>query len=172
LDLKNLTVLFTDLKGSTELYERIGDLSAYDLVRRHFTTLHQISAGQGGSVVKTIGDAIMATFPEPESGLRAAVDMNREIGLVGGADLQLKIGLHCGSCIAVELNERLDYFGRTVNIASRVQNLAGAREILCTEPVYYAPRSASIIQKAGLKAHPDQVILKGIAGDAKIFRIR
>jgi len=172
LELKNLTVLFTDLKGSTELYERIGDLSAYDLVRRHFTTLHQISARQGGSVVKTIGDAIMATFPEPEAGLQAAVDMNREIAQVGGADLQLKIGLHCGSCIAVELNERLDYFGRTVNIASRVQNLAGAREIVCTQAVYEAAGSGPIIQEAGLKAQPDQVTLKGIAGDARIFRIR
>jgi len=171
LELKNLTVLFTDLKGSTELYERIGDLSAYDLVRQHFTTLHQISARQGGSVVKTIGDAIMATFPEPESGLQAAVDMNREIAKVGGADLRLKIGLHCGSCIAVELNERLDYFGRTVNIASRVQNLADAREIICTQPVFDAPGTGRIIQGAGLKIQPDRVTLKGIAGDTRVYRI-
>jgi class 3 adenylate cyclase len=123
-------------------------------------------------VVKTIGDAIMATFPEPKAGLKAAVDMNREIAQVGGADLQLKIGLHCGSCIAVELNERLDYFGRTVNIASRVQNLAGAREIVCTQPVYEAARTGEIIRETGLKITQDQVALKGIAGDTRIYRIR
>ena len=172
LELKNLTVLFTDLKGSTELYERIGDLNAYDLVRQHFSTLHQISVHQGGSVVKTIGDAIMAIFPEPEAGFKAAVDMNREIAQVGGADLQLKIGLHCGSCIAVELNERLDYFGRTVNIASRVQNLAGAREIICTEPVFGAAGAVCIIQDAGLTVREDRVPLRGIAGDTRIYRIR
>jgi class 3 adenylate cyclase len=172
LDLKNLTVLFTDLKGSTELYERIGDLRAYDLVRRHFTTLHQISARQGGSVVKTIGDAIMATFPEPESGFQAAVDMNREIAGVSGADLRLKIGLHCGSCIAVELNERLDYFGRTVNIASRVQNLAEAREIVCTDPVFGSPGIERIILEAGLTTREDRASLKGIAGDTRIYRVR
>lgn len=172
LELKNLTVLFTDLKGSTELYERVGDLAAYDLVRQHFTTLHQISARQGGSVVKTIGDAIMAAFPEPETGLQAAVDMNREIARVAGADLRLKIGLHCGACIAVELNERLDYFGRTVNIASRVQNLADAREIICTDPVFGSPGAEQIIRGSGLKVREDRVLLKGIAGDIRIYRIQ
>ncbi len=172
LELKNLTVLFTDLKGSTELYERVGDLNAYDLVRQHFTTLHRIAARQGGSVVKTIGDAIMATFPEPETGLQAAVEMDREIARAAGADLRLKIGLHCGSCIAVELNERLDYFGRTVNIASRVQNLAGAREIICTEPVFSSAGAERIIRRAGLTVREDRVLLRGIAGDTRIYRIQ
>ncbi len=172
LELKNLTVLFTDLKGSTELYERVGDLNAYDLVRQHFTTLHRIAARQGGSVVKTIGDAIMATFPEPDTGLQAAVEMDREIAQSAGADLRLKIGLHSGSCIAVELNERLDYFGRTVNIASRVQNLANAREIICTEPVFNAAAAERIIRSAGLAVREDRVLLKGISGDTRIYRIR
>ena len=65
LKILSLTFLFTDLKGSTELYERVGDLVAYDLVRAHFRILHQIVASEGGAVVKTIGDAVMATFRRP-----------------------------------------------------------------------------------------------------------
>src|SRR5262249_33103738 len=71
LKITSLTFLFTDLKGSTALYERVGDLVAYDLVRQHFGVLHEIVASEAGAVVKTIGDAVMATFhagPRPSGG--------------------------------------------------------------------------------------------------------
>jgi class 3 adenylate cyclase len=83
----------------------------------------------------------------------------------------LKIGLHSGSCTAVELNERFDYFGRTVNIASRIQNLADAREIICTPPVLNAPGTGRIIRSAKLKIRPDRAALKGIAGATRVYRI-
>src|SRR6201999_1684861 len=67
----SLTFLFTDLKGSTELYERIGDLPAYDLVRSHFSVLHEIVGKESGAVVKTIGDAVMATFETPDHAIAA-----------------------------------------------------------------------------------------------------
>ena len=70
LKITSLTFLFTDLKGSTELYERVGDLVAFDLVREHFRVLHEIVASEGGAVVKTIGDAVMATFPTPDRARR------------------------------------------------------------------------------------------------------
>src|SRR5437870_10298639 len=72
LKITSLTFLFTDLKGSTELYERVGDLAAYDLVRAHFRLLNEIVAAESGAVVKTIGDAVMATFPTPERATAAA----------------------------------------------------------------------------------------------------
>src|SRR5437667_995739 len=65
LKITSLTFLFTDLKGSTELYERVGDLVAYDLVREHFHVLYDVVGAEAGAVVKTIGDAVMATFPTP-----------------------------------------------------------------------------------------------------------
>jgi class 3 adenylate cyclase len=173
LSLKSLTVLFTDLKGSTEMYERIGDLPAYGLVRQHFDTLLAAVGAHGGAVVKTIGDAIMASFAEPVPGLEAAVQMNRALAEVGGGeDLRLKIGLHAGPCIAVELNDRLDYFGRTVNIAARVQGVAGASEIVCTEPIHQAPGAEKLISSAGLTPAKDAVSLKGIAGDMPVLRLR
>src|SRR5437762_10678306 len=75
LKITSLSLLFTDLKGSTELYERVGDLVAYDLVRAHFQDLNEIVAAERGAVVKTIGDAVMATFPTPDRAMAAALKM-------------------------------------------------------------------------------------------------
>src|SRR5204862_5761002 len=136
LKITSLTFLFTDLRGSTELYERVGDLVAFDLVQAHFQVLNEIVGAEAGAVVKTIGDAVMATFPTPDRAVAAALRMRdamRELNAErGGEDLLLKIGIHEGPCLAVTLNDRQDYFGQTVNIASRVQNLAVARAIFAT----------------------------------------
>jgi class 3 adenylate cyclase len=121
------------VKGSTALYQSIGDAPAYARVRDHFAVLTEAIAAHDGALVKTIGDAVMASFSTPAPALEAAMVMNREIAKVG--ELELKIGLHAGPCIAVDLNERLDYFGQTVNIAARVQGIADSRQIVCTDAV-------------------------------------
>jgi hypothetical protein len=127
LKILSLTFLFTDLRGSTALYERVGDLAAYDLVRSHFHILHDIVGHESGAVVKTIGDAVMATFTTPDHAVAAALKMRdgmrRLNGESGQEDLLLKIGIHEGPCLAVNLNDRQDYFGQTVNIASRSRTL-------------------------------------------------
>ncbi len=168
LGLKSLTVLFTDLKGSTELYSRMGDMRAYGLVGEHFGLLREVVAGHGGAVVKTIGDAVMASFATPAPALEAAMVMNREIAKVG--ELELKIGLHAGPCIAVDLNERLDYFGQTVNIAARVQGIADSRQIVCTDPVRDAPGSAEVISELSLVGARELAALKGVAGEVGVWR--
>jgi class 3 adenylate cyclase len=170
LALKGLTVLFTDLKGSTDLYSRVGDLNAYALVREHFSVLRDAVARCGGAVVKTIGDAVMASFPEPAPALEAAVAMTREIAKVPG-DLQLKIGLHAGPVIAVELNERLDYFGQTVNIAARVQGIAAAREIVLTGAIREAPGAREIIRGSGFGEAAEQARLKGVKNEVPVWRL-
>jgi class 3 adenylate cyclase len=168
LALKNLTLLFTDLKGSTELYSRMGDMRAYGLVGEHFGILRDVVAERGGAVVKTIGDAVMASFPTPAPALEAAMVMNREVGKVG--DLELKIGLHAGPCIAVDLNERLDYFGQTVNIAARVQGIADSRQIVCTDPVRDAPGAAEVIAELNSVGAREMAALKGVAGEVGVWR--
>lgn len=171
LELKAVTVLFTDLQGSTAIYERMGDLRAYDLVRHHFAALRAIVAAEGGAVVKTIGDAVMASFADPLWAMRAAVRMSRAVSSLGEGELLLKIGLHSGPCIAVELNERLDYFGRTVNIAARVQGLAASGEIVCTEIVYTSPGVSEVVADAGLVPTQSTVALRGISGDISVVRL-
>ena len=170
LKITSLTFLFTDLKGSTELYERVGDLVAYDLVRAHFRVLNEIVAAERGAVVKTIGDAVMATFPTPDRAMAAALKMREALKDLKG-DLLLKIGIHEGPCLAVSLNDRQDYFGRTVNIAARVQGLATARSIFATTPVVTDSQAAKLLQSSGIAATPEKRSLRGIAKQIEIFEI-
>ncbi|HEX6766647.1 MAG TPA: DUF5939 domain-containing protein, partial [Polyangiaceae bacterium] len=143
IGVRDVSILFTDLKGSTALYDRIGDLKAFTLVNQHFERLGRAIARHRGAVVKTIGDAVMASFENPADAVQAAHDMLREIETfndeVGEREIVLKVGVHRGASIAVTLNDRLDFFGQTVNIAARVQGLADADEIFITHEVYSAP---------------------------------
>ena len=175
LKITSLTFLFTDLKGSTELYDRVGDLVAFDLVREHFRTLNEIVVAEGGAVVKTIGDAVMATFLTPDHALAAALRMRDAMRTLnethGREDLLLKIGIHEGPCLAVSLNERQDYFGQTVNIASRVQGLAQSRSILATASVVDNPASADVLGAEGPKLMAHNHPLRGIASEVAVYEI-
>jgi class 3 adenylate cyclase len=175
LKITSLTFLFTDLKGSTALYERVGDLAAFDLVRAHFHALLEIISSEKGAVVKTIGDAVMATFIKPEHAIvagfrmRAAMDaLNAERGT---EDLVVKIGIHEGPCLAVMLNERQDYFGQTVNIAARVQGLSTSQAIHVTGPVIEAPAVAAILEKEAITPIQKQAALRGIADKILVYEI-
>jgi class 3 adenylate cyclase len=170
LKITSLTFLFTDLKGSTELYERVGDLAAFDLVRAHFRVLNKIVAAEGGAVVKTIGDAVMATFPTPGRAMAAAFKMREAVKDLNG-DLLLKIGIHMGPCLAVSLNDRQDYFGQTVNIASRVQGLATSRSIFATRQVVVDSEASKLLRENGIAATPQTRSLRGIANQFEIFEI-
>ncbi|MDD5628694.1 MAG: DUF5939 domain-containing protein [Elusimicrobia bacterium] len=173
IGVKDLTLLFTDLKGSTALYDRIGDLKAYALVQQHFERLGRAVRGHRGAIVKTIGDAVMASFLDPADAVAAALLMLEEIDLFnaeqGARDIILKIGIHKGPLIAVNLNERLDYFGQTVNIAARVQGLADADQVCVTEEVYSFPGVPELLR--GLDAAPEGARLKGVAREMRVRRM-
>jgi class 3 adenylate cyclase len=175
LKITSLTFLFTDLKGSTALYERVGDLVAYDLVRQHFHVLHEIVAAEAGAIVKTIGDAVMATFPTPDRAVAAALRMREEMARFnaerGNDDLLLKIGIHEGPCLAVMLNDNQDYFGQTVNMASRVQGLASSRAIVATRPVVENQQAAKILEDAGLRPRIQRAALRGITDETMVYEI-
>jgi class 3 adenylate cyclase len=175
LKITSLTFLFTDLRGSTELYERVGDLVAFDLVRAHFQVLQEIVVAEAGAVVKTIGDAVMATFPTPDRAISAALKMRDAMRDLndkrGSEDLLLKIGVHEGPCIAVMLNERQDYFGQTVNIASRVQHLATSREILTTAQVIEDTLTSTILEAKGLQPTSHSSRLRGIVNDVVVYAV-
>jgi class 3 adenylate cyclase len=175
LKITSLTFLFTDLKGSTALYERVGDLAAFDLVRAHFQALLHIIASEKGAVVKTIGDAVMATFVRPEhaivAGLRMRAAMDALNAERGTDDLVVKIGIHEGPCLAVMLNERQDYFGQTVNIAARVQGLATSQAIHVTGGVIDAPAVAAVLDKEAITPIQKQAALRGIADKVLVYEI-
>jgi len=175
LKITSLTFLFTDLRGSTELYERVGDLAAFDIVRTHFRVLNDIVATEAGAVVKTIGDAVMATFPTPDRAVAAALRMReamRDLNEARGReDLLLKIGIHEGPCIAVSMNERQDYFGQTVNIASRVQGLATSQSIFATNAVISDARAAEVLDQAKVTPVSKGAMLRGVASEMALYVI-
>jgi class 3 adenylate cyclase len=173
LGIRQVTLLFTDLKGSTAMYERLGDLNAYALVREHFALLGVTVQQHSGAIVKTIGDAVMAVFSRPTDAVSAALDIlgviERYNGEHGDPSIILKVGVHCGPSIAVTLNDNLDYFGQTVNVAARVQSLADAGEICVSEALYSAPGVSDVL--AGHKIVGFEAPLRGVEGSACVYRI-
>jgi class 3 adenylate cyclase len=167
----SLTFLFSDLKDSTALYERVGDLVAFDLVNEHFRLLQEIIASERGAVVKTVGDAVMA----PDRAIAAAIRMREAMSDLGAErqhqSLRLKMGIHEGSCLAVTLNGQQDYFGQTVNVASRVQGLAASRSIVVTEQVVENVHARALLETNGLKPMLRRVALSGIADKMSVYEI-
>ncbi len=129
------TLMFTDLRNSTKLYREIGDAPAFGRVREHFEILEGAIAAEGGSIVKTMGDSIMAAFRNPVSAVKAIWDVQRQLSARGEPPLSIKAGIHYGPCIVVNLNDRLDYFGSTVNIAARLPNFSLGGEAILSEPI-------------------------------------
>jgi class 3 adenylate cyclase len=175
LKILSLTFLFSDLKDSTALYERVGDLVAFDLVNEHFRLLQEIIASERGAVVKTVGDAVMATFETPDRAIAAAIRMREAMSDLGAErqhqSLRLKLGIHEGSCLAVTLNGQQDYFGQTVNVASRVQGLADSRSIMVTEQVVENADARALLETSGLTPTPRRVALSGIADKVSVYEI-
>jgi class 3 adenylate cyclase len=171
----NISLLFSDLLGSTQFYEQVGDAFAYGQVRKHFDFMRYWIEQSGGSIVKTIGDAVMAVFETPEQSLRAALGIQRHVGgfnagLPQGQEIVVKIGLHHGPAIAVTSNEVLDYFGRTVNMAARIQNESAGGDIVLSEECVQREEVARLLVSEGIELTHESVRLKGIDGDVRIVR--
>jgi class 3 adenylate cyclase len=167
-----VTLMFTDLKGSTALYEEVGDAKAYAMVHNHFRLLTAVIRECQGGIVKTIGDAVMAVFPWPADGVRCAIEVQKRAqDLKGhdGRDIVIKIGVHSGACLAVEENEKLDYFGNMVNIAARAQNESVGWDVILTDAALKDPNVQAEI--APYLAEPFDANLKGIAQRTRLIRL-
>ena len=135
ISVSSVTLMFTDLRNSTKLYREIGDAPAFGRVREHFEVLQRAVDTEGGAIVKTMGDAIMAAFRKPASAIRAVWNVQKALSARGDPFLSIKVGIHHGPCIVVNLNERLDYFGSTVNIAARLPSFSMGGELIFSEPI-------------------------------------
>lgn len=175
--IRSLAFMFTDLKGSTELYERIGDAAAYALVRTHFLILTSAIQARNGSIVKTIGDAVMAAFGTEADAARAAVDIQRAVAeynrenAARGTPIIVKIGLHAGPAIAITANEALDYFGTTVNASARVQGASEGSDVVVTAALHERPAARAALEEWGT-VEAFSVQLKGLSGRFPLWRYR
>lgn len=172
-----IALLFTDLKGSTALYQKIGDARAYHLVREHFAFLTKVVRDREGAIIKTIGDAVMAAFSAPAQAIAAALEIqskvaefNRANRSDGDEPIVIKLGIHCGPTIAVTLNDRLDYFGSTVNMAARLQGQSEGGDIVVSAEAMADPAVKSAV--AALPVEQDKAHLKGFETPMLFFRIR
>jgi class 3 adenylate cyclase len=163
------------LSKAVTIDERVGDLVAFDLVNEHFRLLQEIIASERGAIVKTIGDAVMATFATPDRAIAAAIRMREAMDDLGAQrqhrSLLLKMGIHEGPCLAVTLNGQQDYFGQTVNMASRVQGLAGSRSIVATGQVVKNAEASALLETTGLKPALRRAALRGIADEMPVYEI-
>jgi len=174
--IENLGFLFTDLKGSTEMYERLGDSQAFAVVKEHFYIMERLVREHGGAIVKTIGDAVMAVFTDPGQALRTAVEMieafdNMETATRLKNAVVVKIGVHHGPCIAVTLNERIDYFGTTVNIAARVQGLSDGRDVMASGTIYDETNASDYVREKGWADEPFTTSLKGLKSSYVVHKL-
>ena len=177
LEIASATVLFTDVTGSTELYEQLGDARAYKLIRDHFDLVFAAISDHDGVPIKTIGDAVMGVFTNEAAAVRAVFAMTDALEADNqkrndGYKLQLKTGMHRGPVIVVTLNNSIDYFGRTVNIAARVQSQSGANELSMVKETIVAPGVKRVLQERVSSVGRKTARLKGIDGLAEVYRVR
>jgi class 3 adenylate cyclase len=166
------TILFTDLVGSTRFYVKEGDTVAFTQIRKHFQTAYEKVKAHDGAIVKTIGDAVMAAFPHPLDALRAAVELQRHFnGKNPETSLRVRATLHTGSCLAVNLNSNIDYFGNTVNLTAKIQSVAGAGQIGFTEKVMKDPEVSKFLVESGLKAEKLDFEMKWSGETIPVYRV-
>ncbi len=175
LRVARVALLFTDLTDSTALYTRVGDAKAFKVVHEHFDLLMSIIAARRGTLVKTIGDAVMAAFVEERDAIGAAIEMLERFptfrgGLPEAGRTFLKVGVYAGPCYVVTANGILDYFGQTVNLAARLQGAAGAGEVILVEAVADEAAEHGWLGKHRPGERFDAV-LKGLEGPVRVARI-
>jgi class 3 adenylate cyclase len=173
LEVSHITLIFTDLKDSTAFYERVGDATAYHLVHEHFAMLAETFRAHNGSIVKTIGDAVLAAFEEPADAVRAALAVQEKFREFNATphdgEMILKLGVHAGRCIAVTLNDQLDYFGSTVNLAARLQSEAGGGEIIVSQALANDPVVAPLLRDYAMTT--ESRAIKGFAEPVTFHRL-
>ncbi len=176
--IRAITIMFTDITGSTRMYETLGDTKAYNIVRDHFEIFFESIEKCDGKVIKTIGDAVMASFISNEQAIAAAtaaVASFRKYNLTRKQAewIQVKIGIHRGTALLVNLNNAIDYFGSTVNKAARIQNLSKSDEVSFSEEVYRDQAFLSALKATGVSELQKRVEdLKGIQGAQVAYTAR
>ncbi len=156
----SVAIFFSDIEGSTELNERLGDKDWVRLLARHDAVVRSAIERYAGQVVKTQGDGFMAAFGSPEHAVRSAIAIQRAFGRGSRKDLAavlVRIGIHYGDVV----HRDNDIFGRNVAHAARVAALADGGEILVSEAAAEALADCEDVTLSG----PREVQLKGLAGD-------
>jgi class 3 adenylate cyclase len=173
VEIGQVAIVFTDLQGSTRLYDELGDATAYRLVRDHFAFLSERVRRHDGFIVKTVGDAVMAAFHDPAAAVRAVLAIQDEVASFNrgrsDAGIVLKVGLHLGSCIAVTAGGVLDYFGSAVNTAARLEHHCSGGELIISEAILADPEAREAL--TGRTVTADSAMLRGLSEPVRFVRV-
>ena len=171
--ISSITFMFTDLTGSTAIFAQVGDATAYQVVREHFAVLGGVVREHNGTIVKTTGDGLHAAFNMPDDAFRAALAMQAAMGETSfaddGVDARIRVGLHTGSSISVTLNERLDYYGSTVNMAARLEGQGRGGDITMSEDFINDVAIKPLLRRFEVRATAAR--LKGFDEPVPIYQI-
>ncbi len=173
LKVARVAIFFSDLTGSTALYSAVGDAAAFRLVDDHFDVMRAAIAAHEGVVVKTMGDAVMASFVDEKACILAALECLERFETFRaekehGARTHIKLGVFAGACYVVTANAALDYFGQTVNVASRLQHLAESGELIIQK------RAAALLgdDPRVVVGEPFSASVKGVAEPLELVRVK
>lgn len=173
VEIDSVTIMFTDFKGSTALYERLGDSQAYHLIRQFFAVLGAGVRENNGTIVKTIGDAVNAAFSNPADALACAIQIQRDVEAFnqgsGKEAITVTIGVHVGRCISVTLNDQLDYYGTAANKAARLEGQSQGGDVALSREFCEDPTVAERLKEFTLI--PESASLKGFDQPIDYFRI-
>jgi len=173
ITIRNISFVFTDLVDSTSLFSNIGDAAAYQLVREHYAILGEVVRKHDGTIVKTRGDGIHAAFLTPDTALLAAIEMQQSIEQFNNESrsdpITIRIGINSGSSISVNLNDRLDYYGKTVNLAARLEGQGKSGDISMSRKFVEDPAVAEILRDYDLRER--EALFKGFNEPLTICQI-
>ncbi len=165
-----VTILFTDVEGSTALTERLGDAGAREVLRQHERIVREGLKAYGGSEVKTMGDGFMASFGSATKAVECAIaiqkafaEWNAGVGAHGHAPLQIRVGLNAGEPIA----EGEDLFGTAVNLAARIAAMTTGGEILASNVV-----RELVAGKGFLFNDRGETELRGFEDPVRVYEVR
>jgi class 3 adenylate cyclase len=161
------------------MYAAKGDPAAYELVRQHFDLLTEETLRHKGVVIKTIGDAVMASFLTDLDAAEAAIgyqkiiaQFNQNQELSEDNALILKVGVHSGPCLSVNLNSVMDYFGTTVNMAARIGALSKGNDIVTSAAILSNPAVRTTFEEGGfITGESMRVQLRGIPEETEVYRL-
>ena len=166
-----LPILFTEVVGSTAFYESQGDPTAFVEIKKHFDEVFALIAKHNGAVIKTIGDAVMATFLEPLDAVQCSAAIHHAFGPARSTcPIRLRISLNTGPCIAVRLNATMDFFGGTVNVAAKLQALAETWQVAMSAATYHAAGVEEYLRSQDATLVPLQYVSKAMRGPVDVMR--
>jgi class 3 adenylate cyclase len=159
-----VTLLVTALDQAGHLYQDLGDAKAFALFREHFLRLDECIRREGGALVKTVGEGVLAAFNESAAAVRAGLALQAMPLADGTRNLHVCVGIHRGAAMAATLNGQLDYFGTTVSQVHQLPQLARGGEVILTQAVATDPEVAELLRARGLQGEPVPLDLPGQLG--------